>query len=408
MKKWGSIFFNGLLIMLLWTTVVRADPPLQLYIELTPAGETLRIKPGTYMGPVVITKPIILDGLGEVILDGRGSGTVMTIRCDGVEVRNMRITGSGHSHDLVDAGVLIEADNVVLENNIIDNCLFGIHISQGDGNIIRGNTISSLIVRQVILRGEGIRLWYSVHNLIEGNVIFQIRDMILANSPYNRVIGNHITGGRMGMELVYSPAVEIAENILSECEHGIVGVYSDSLYIHHNRIQHQDKLSGSAIAIKGSSQSRIEYNEILDCAIGLTANSPIFPEDILYLLGNKFVYNSVALYFYGDRGGHIIHGNHFEGNFQEVAVTCATSALDNDWLGNYWQDYVGFDQDGDGIGDKPYSVFLFSDRIWMDRPMTKFFRGSPTLEVIDFVERLVPFSEPDMIFQDPKPMMKVK
>ncbi len=91
-----------------------------------------------------------------------------------------------------------------------------------------------------------------------------------------------------------------------------------------------------------------------------------------------------------------------------MAVTAPSSAIDNDWLGNYWQDYVGFDMDGDGVGDKPYTIYLYSDRIWMDRAMAKFYRGSPNLEVIDFVERLVPFSDPDIILQDPKPMMKVK
>lgn len=397
-----------ILALVLAATAACAASSLQVYINTTPAGGTLNVRPGTYVGPVTITRPIIINGNGKAKLHGRGKGTVMTIQCDGVEVRNMHITASGRSHDQVDSGVLIEADNVIFENNTLDNCLFGVHVSQGDNNIIRGNVISSLIDRDIVLRGEGIRLWYSRYNLIENNIIFQVRDMILASSPYNKVFGNKITGGRMGMELVYSQGTEIARNIISGNEHGIVGVYSDSLYIHHNRIEHQDKLSGSAVAVKGSSQTRIEYNEILDCAVGLTANSPIFPEDILYLLGNKFIYNSVAMFFYGDRGGHIIHGNHFQGNFQQVAVTAPSSAIDNDWSGNYWQDYVGFDFDGDGVGDKPYSIYLYSDRIWMDRSMAKFFRGSPNLSVIDFVERLVPFSQPDLILQDPKPMMRLK
>ena len=402
------VFFTLTTAVVLMTTAAHAAPSLQAFIDTTPSGGKLDIRPGTYVGPVVITKPIIIDGHGKVTLHGRSKGTIMTIECDGVEVRGMHLTASGRSHDQVDAGVLIEADNVLFENNTLDNCLFGVHVSSGDHNVIRGNVISSLIDRDIVLRGEGVRLWYSRYNLIENNIIFQVRDMVLASSPYNKVFGNKISGGRMGMELVYSQATEIAFNILTGNEHGIVGVYSDSLYIHHNQIMHQDKLAGSAVAVKGSSQTRIEYNDILDCAVGLTANSPIFPEDILYLLGNTFAYNSVAMFFYGDRGGHIIHGNHFQGNFQQVAVTAPSSAIDNDWLGNYWQDYVGFDRDGDGVGDKPYTIFLYSDRIWMDRSMAKFYRGSPNLEIIDFVERLVPFSDPDIILQDPKPMMKVR
>ncbi len=406
MKLWGLVCFFGVLALVQTCNPGLAAEPLQRLIDLTPDGETLALEPGTYTGPVRISRPIIIDGLNKATLHGRSRGSVLTITCDGVEVRNLRITASGRSHDQVDAGVLIEADSVLVENNTIDNCLFGVQISQGNGNTVRGNLISSLIDREIILRGEGIRLWYSRFNLIEDNTLYMIRDMVLASSPYNRVIGNRISDGRMGIEMVYSQGVEIADNLFTGNEHGIVGVYSDSLYIHHNRIQHQDKLTGSAIAVKGSSQTRIEHNEILDCAVGLTANSPIFPENILYLRGNRFAYNSVAMFFYGDRGGHIIHGNLFEGNFQQVAVTAPSSAIDNDWLGNYWQDYVGFDRNGDGVGDKPYSIYLYSDRIWMDRSMAKFYRGSPNLEIIDFVERLVPFSDPKLILQDPKPMMK--
>ena len=35
--------------------------------------------------------------------------------------------------------------------------------------------------------------------------------------------------------------------------------------------------------------------------------------------------------------------------------------------------------------------------------MTRFFRSSPVLELIDFVERLAPFSQPDLILRDPLP-----
>ena len=37
--------------------------------------------------------------------------------------------------------------------------------------------------------------------------------------------------------------------------------------------------------------------------------------------------------------------------------------------------------------------------------MTRFFRSSPVLEQIDFIERLTPFSMPDLILGDPAPLM---
>jgi nitrous oxidase accessory protein len=72
----------------------------------------------------------------------------------------------------------------------------------------------------------------------------------------------------------------------------------------------------------------------------------------------------------------------------------------------YWDDYQGFDRNGDGIGDTPHEVYLFADRIWMETPLATFFRNSPVLEMLDFLERLAPFSSPHLVLRDPAPRMR--
>jgi len=99
---------------------------LQLFVDLTSPGQTLNLIPGTFEGNLQINKPIIVDGLNAVTLDGSGKGTVLSINADSVIVRNLHITNSGNSHDKVDAGVLINGNNVVFENCVIDNVLFDI------------------------------------------------------------------------------------------------------------------------------------------------------------------------------------------------------------------------------------------------------------------------------------------
>jgi len=91
-----------------------------------------------------------------------------------------------------------------------------------------------------------------------------------------------------------------------------------------------------------------------------------------------------------------------------VAVSGGKTASRNLWEGNFWDDYAGFDRDGDGVGDTPYQLYGYADRIWMDVPPAQFFKGSPLLEVLDFLERLAPFSEPDLTLEDPRPMMTAK
>lgn len=381
-----------------------ALPPLQLYVALTPEGGVLRPPPGNYSGPVVIKRPITIDGGGKVTIDGEGDGTVIEVDADGTVIRGLHITNSGSSYDGMDSAILVKANDTKIENNVIDDTLFGINMLQADGNVVRDNRITSKRVG-LHMRGDGIRLWYSHDNLIEGNRIRDVRDLTVTSSSENRIIGNHISGSRIGLELVFSPENTVEGNIIANGSTGIVVLYSDDVVIRGNRLMHLRSAAGKALALKESSQVKIENNDILHCAVGLEANAPIHPANIFYLTHNRFAYNDIALYFYGEKGGHIIHNNRFEGNITMVAVSAPTSARANDWKGNYWDDYRGFDLDHNGVGDTPYEIYAYADRIWMDQPTARFFRGSPVLELIDFIERLAPLSDPQMVLRDPRPQV---
>jgi hypothetical protein len=55
---------------------------------------------------------------------------------------------------------------------------------------------------------------------------------------------------------------------------------------------------------------------------------------------------------------NLIYNNIFIGNIFGNAVDDSSNInyWDNGTIGNYWADYEGFDNDGDGIGDTPYSI----------------------------------------------------
>ncbi len=402
----GSFFRNSCFsLMLMLVLPAFALPPLQLYVALTPEGGELKPPPGRYSGPVVIDRRITLDGGGEVILDAEGRGTVLTVRADGSVIRGMHITGSGDSHDKLDAGVLVEADGTLVEGNVLRDVLFGIHLKAANGNIVRGNEIRSA-GPSISLRGDAIRLWNSHENRIEGNDIAEARDLVVSNSRDNRFLDNRIRDSRIGLEMVFSPDNLFRGNHIVNNLTGILLLHSDRVRLQDNRIQNLREQAGYAVSVKQSSQVRIENNEILHCVTGLAANAPLFPENILHLIGNRFAYNDVALYFYGEKGGHRIIGNRFEENMSDVMVSIATTAVDNIWRGNYWDTYEGLDLNDDGIGDVPHELHLYADRIWMDRPATRFFRASPMLEVIDFMERLAPLSTPKMVLRDAEPLVR--
>jgi len=387
---------------LCWALTGYAHPPLQLFVALTPPGGTLQLEPGTYSGPVVIDRPITIEGSGRAIIDGGGEGTVVSVVSDAVTLRGLRIVGSGESHDQLDAGIALAANEARIENNVIEDVLFGIQLKKAHDNELRGNRVSSRVA-EPSLRGEGLRLWQSSDNLIADNVFEGVRDLFITNSPDNRFVGNRVRNSRIAMEFVFSPGNQVEGSLIEENDRGIVIVYSDGMQLRGNRFQHLRAFAGAALSLKESSQVLIEGNQVLHCAVGLTANAPIHPENVFRMSNNRFAFNDIALYFYGEKGGHVIEGNRFEHNLRQVAVSHPVSARHHEWRDNHWDDYQGFDLNGDGTGDTPYELYLYSDRIWMDRPMTQFFRGAPVMQAIDFAERLLPFSEPELVLRDPSP-----
>ncbi len=385
------------------TPAQAALPPLQPLIDAAPAGTLLRPPAGRYAGPAIIDKTLTLDGANRVTLDGGGHGSVLSVRAGNVTVLGMHLTNSGPTHDGVDAGLLIdEVDGARVEGNFIDQVLFGIHLKQASHAIVRGNTIRGRQA-ELNMRGDGIRLWNSHFNLIADNRVSDSRDVTVANSSDNRFSGNRISNGRYGMQLVFSPRNVIDGNLVSHTTTGIAVLYSDQITLRGNRVEHVRDVAGAGLAFKESGQIEVEGNTILHCTVGAQSNAPLDPESIIRFRDNLFAHNVTGMYFYGEKGGHIVHNNRFEKNLMQVGVSGSTSARDNDWRGNYWDDYEGFDRDGDGIGDTPYALYYYADRIWMETPQARFFRNSPALELLDFLERLAPFSAPELILKDPQP-----
>lgn len=379
-----------------------AYPPMQLFVELTPSGGILRPEPGHYSGPVVLTRPITIDGQGKVTIDAEGKGSVITIDADNTVIKGLHIINSGDSFDKVNSGITVKADHSIIEHNHIDNVLFGINVEGANDNIIRHNQISSKDTT-LSQKGDGLRMWYSHDNLIEHNQFNKVRDLYITNSLTNRFFDNQISDSRIAFELIFSHENEIIGNRIQRNARGLVMVYSNDLLIKDNHISHLRSLYGAAMSLKESNSIHVLDNIILHCSVGLSANAPLDPENILTIKNNLFSYNDIALYFYGEKGGHIIQNNRFISNILDVQASAPSAAFYNNWSENYWDKYEGFDLDNDGYGDTPFELYSWSDRLWVDVPMTQFFRGSLLMEVLDFLERLTHFSDPNIMVRDSRP-----
>ncbi len=399
-------FFRlAFLFCLVPTLPALAALPLQPWLDTALPGARILLPPGIYQGPAIITKPLTLEGEGQVVIDAGGHGTVLTVKADRVTLRGLTLRGSGDSHDQLDSGLMAEGSELLIENNVIDDVLFGMSLHRTTDSLVRGNRIRSRAVDSAD-RGDGLRLWYSSHNRIENNDIAQIRDVTVTNSPHNRFTGNTIRDSRRAFNFLFAHRSLVDRNHLEKNSTGIIALNSDGLTIRNNRILHAMDASGAGIALKETSAALVIGNEIVHCAHGIMADSPMNPLNRIVFIDNLVAHNITGVYFYGAKGGHIALGNTFRSNLWPVTIIGDGDPLDDTWLGNYWDGYEGFDQDGDGFGDRPYELLAYADRIWMETPAARFFRNTPVLELLDFLERLAPFSAPALILRDTAPRMR--
>lgn len=386
--------------------LAQALPSFQALVDATEPNQELVAPPGTYAGPVTITKPISIDGKNQVTIDGGGKGSVIFLQTNGATLKNLHLTNSGNSHNDIDSGVQVRGDFNVIKDNRIDNSLFGVDLQQSSNNIVRGNRISSKDV-ELGVRGDAIRLWYSYNNKVTDNIIRDSRDMVVWYSKDNLIARNDARNGRYSLHFMYSHYNEVVDNYYENNSVGIFLMYSNGMHIKNNYIAHAIGPTGVGIGFKETSGVVISGNQILYCALGLYLDvSPQDPDATNRIQDNLIAYSSVGVNFLNDWTGNLLRNNRFKGNITQVTVSgSGKTANRNLWEGNFWDDYQGFDLDGDGIGDTPYELYSYADRLWMDVPPAQFFKGSPVLEVLDFLERLAPFSEPNMLVRDKKPRM---
>ena len=388
------------------TGLAGAVQPLQPLVDATPHGGTLEPDPGVYAGPVVINKPMTLIGNRNVVIDNAGVGTNVIIEADGVTMDGLVLINSGKLHHTIDSGVHIRGDYNVVKNCLMENVLFGIDLQQSNNNVVKNNRITSLR-GETGMRGDSIRLWYSMHNKILDNVMTDARDMVVWYSESNRIAGNYLARGRYGIHFMYSRYNLVEDNRFVDNSIGAYLMFSDGVEFRNNYIAKSNGPSGIGIGFKEASRIKVDGNEILGNAIGISIDvSPYQPDTVNSIRGNRIAFNAVGVAIINDWHGNEFERNDFKGNFTQVTVGGGGGALRHLWNDNFWDVYQGFDEDNDGRGDAPFELYSYADRLWMDVIPAAFFRGSPILELVDFLERLAPFSEPKLLVREKGPRIK--
>jgi nitrous oxidase accessory protein len=340
------------------------------------------------------------------VVRASGSGTTLRLEADGAALLGITVDGSGGRFDLLDAAVRVEADDVRIEGVTVRNALFGLLVEKSNRVQLRNNSVLGDASKPLGMRGDGIRLWEVRDSQIVGNRVRDSRDLVVWYSPGNEFIDNEIERGRYGTHFMYSHDNLVHTSRFNGNVVGIFVMYSRGLELRQNRIAESSGAAGIGLGAKESGNLVVVDNLFVGNAIGVYLDtSPLDRAHRNRFERNAFRFSDTAVVFHGGADRNAFFDNSFRDNQTQVGVEGRGDAMDAEWLHNDFDDYAGYDLDGDGYGDIAYELRSLSNQLIARHPGLAFFRGSAAMSLVSIIGRVAPLFQPHTLLVDPEPRM---
>lgn len=373
-------------------------------------GEYLDIAPGVYHEHLRISKPVTLSGHGRVIIDGDGSGDIIEITAPGVRFSGFTVRNTGIDLEKENAGIRVLAPRAIIEDNVVEDILFGIDLREAPDSVIRRNRIGGKNL-DIARRGDGMRLWRSDNTVIEGNDIHDGRDALVWYSSNVIVRGNQSHHCRYGLHLMFSDSITIEDNCFAGNSVGVYLMYSKGVELNRNRLLRNRGPSGYGIGFKEADEFSVSDNLIAGNRVGVYLDgSPFTARKPGAFTRNTLACNDIGVTFLPSARGNEFTENNFIDNIDQVSVAGRGGLQANRFWkgdrGNYWSDYTGYDQNQDGIGDFVYESQTLFENMMDHEPKLRLFLFSPAQQAIEFIGRAVPAVRPEAKFTDEVPLIR--
>ncbi|MBV0925873.1 nitrous oxide reductase family maturation protein NosD [Halomicroarcula limicola] len=353
-------------------------------------GDTVRLD-GRFEERVVVETPnvtLVGDGPDAAVIDGDGSGDVLTVAADGVTVRDLWVRNSGYRTETNDAAVLVEGDGVTLRDSRITEATFGVWLDGVSDARVANNTVRGRErITPLTDRGNGIQIWKTEDSVIEGNRITDVRDGLYYSWASEVVArGNVVWDVRYGVHYMYSDDNRLANNTAANNDVGYALMVSKRLTVVGNVAVNNTGSSGHGILLKSIDETTVRGNDLVGNENGLFLYNSLHND----VRRNLVLENDVGVHLTAGSVEERVSNNTFLRNGEAVWAVVGERVTWNESVGNYWGDATVTDVDDDRVGDGRYEPAGAVQRLLVEHPSARIFASSPAFDAVRRAERTVP------------------
>ncbi|MES2319364.1 MAG: nitrous oxide reductase family maturation protein NosD [Pseudomonadota bacterium] len=378
---------------------VMAGQSIVAAIRAAAPGDTLLVERGNYQEHLLIDKPLTLRGVGRPTISGQNSGDVIRVTASDVTVEGMIIRDSGADLGAQNAGVYIVpgSDRFTLRDCVLAYTLFGLWLEKSNHSKVIGNTITGKRDLQSSQRGNGVQVYNSTDVEVANNNISYARDGIYVDVSTRALFrGNKIHHLRYGTHYMNTNHSTWENNESYQNRGGLALMEVRNLVVRNNVAWGNED---HGIMLRTIQDSVIENNVVAGNGRGFF----IYDAEYNVLRNNVVINNKVGVHLTAGSSNNQVDGNDFIGNEAPVKFVAARDVQWGRTRGNYWSNYSGWDQGGDGAGDVAYEASDLVDRLNWQYPLVKLLLSSPSIKTLRFVAHQFPvLRAPSVVDQRPR------